>query len=201
MDFKANDIGDLQLDALRALWNLGEGTVHEVLSAIPREPAPAYTTVLTVLRSLEKRGLVEHHLPVGERQYRYRPLLSMAGAERVVLEDLLARMFEGCPVRLLARLLEDERMTVRDLCDMRCVLEEALSAYAPAFQEAARVLALSDSTVRPVEEASVVEVEKTGVPPPAPPADTKTSPPILSETVEKKTGLREARNRIARSLR
>jgi len=106
MALKANDLGDLQIAVLRALWTLGEGTVYEVLGAITRQPAPAYTTVLTALRSLEKRGFLAHRLPPGERQYRYRPLIGEAEAERSVLCDVLEKLFEGSPDRLFARLLE-----------------------------------------------------------------------------------------------
>ena len=80
----------------------------------------------------------------------------------VLLRDRNRRQGEKRRLQLLqllfghfakARLLEDERMTVRDLCDMRCVLEEALSAYAPAFEEAARVLSMSDQANPLPEEA------------------------------------------------
>src|SRR5205085_9961432 len=118
-----------------------------------------------VKRCQKKRGLVAHPPPSGERQFRYRPVLSMAAAERSPLDDLLIRVFEGRPARLLARLLEDERMTVRDLCDMRCVLEEALSAYAPAFEEAARVLSMSDQANPLPEEARGAAVAHEAVPP------------------------------------
>jgi hypothetical protein len=51
-----SDIGSLQIRVLRILWERGDGTVHEVLEAFPPGDRPAYTTVLNVLRTLERRG-------------------------------------------------------------------------------------------------------------------------------------------------
>jgi BlaI family penicillinase repressor len=124
MILKASDLGQLQIVVLRALWSLGEGTVYEVRDALPRQVAPAYTTVLTVLRSLEKRGLVEHYTPSGERQHRYRPLVSEGEAERGVLCDVLDRVFDGSAERLLARLIETGQVGLPEIAAAHRLLEE-----------------------------------------------------------------------------
>lgn len=144
MPLKANDLGDLQVTVLRALWTLGEGTVYEVLDAIPRRPAPAYTTVLTALRSLEKRGLLEHRLPSGERQYRYRPLVDEAEAERSVLGDVIQRLFDGSPERLLARLLEITPLSREEIEGLHRMLDSlpSLPESGAAPEEPARKASL-----------------------------------------------------------
>src|SRR5687767_6166975 len=67
------DVGSLQIRVLRILWDRGDGTVHEVLDAFPADVRPAYTTVLHVLRTLERRGFVSHTKQ--QRQHRFRPLV------------------------------------------------------------------------------------------------------------------------------
>ena len=128
MDIRANDLGDLQIAVLQALWSLGEGTVYDLLSAVCRTPKPAYTTVLTVVRSLEKRGLVEHRLPAGSRQYLYRPLASVLDLQRGTVHDALHRLFDGSGPRLLRCLVESSDVTAADLREMQCLLEQALAA-------------------------------------------------------------------------
>ena len=73
---RAHDLGELQLAILNVLWTRQHATVHEVLKSLTGGRTPAYTTVLTVLRTLEKRGLVAHEAVEGHRMYRYRALVS-----------------------------------------------------------------------------------------------------------------------------
>lgn len=99
-----SDIGSLQIRVLRILWQRGNGTVHEVLEAFAPSERPAYTTILHVLRTLERRGLVEHTKE--QRQHRYHPLVKADEVELGVVHSLLSRIFSGSAERLVARLLE-----------------------------------------------------------------------------------------------
>ena len=118
-----SDIGSLQIRVLRILWRRGDGTVHEVLDEFPPGDRPAYTTVLHVLRTLEKRGLVAHQAE--SRQYRYRPVVEPDAVETGALQGLLSRVFSGSAHRLVARLLEaapldpEELDSIRQLIDAR----------------------------------------------------------------------------------
>ncbi len=117
------EIGSLQIRVLRILWRRGSGTVHEVLEEFPSEDRPAYTTVLHVLRTLEKRGLAVHLAE--NRQHRYRPTVGADTVEAGVLQGLLSRVFSGSAQRLVARLLEatpiepGELESIRQLIDQR----------------------------------------------------------------------------------
>lgn len=105
---RLSDLGDLQLAVMRILWKRGQATVHETLAEFPPERRPAYTTVLTVLRNLEKRGLVTHNAPNGSRTFTYRPNLSRQETYAGILQDLLDRLFDGSPAALIAHLLESQ---------------------------------------------------------------------------------------------
>lgn len=174
MDFNAADLGDLQIVVLRALWAIEEGTVYDVQAAIHRRPAPAYTTVLTALRSLEKRGLVAHYRPGSDRQYRYRPLVGEAETERGVLTDVLQRLFCGSPERLIRRLLEAAPMKEGEIAAI-CRLLAQYADDAPAL----------DSAAEPASEATAWM--DASVPPLSPEGG--------------KAALDDVRARIARSLR
>jgi BlaI family transcriptional regulator, penicillinase repressor len=115
------EIGSLQIRVLRILWQRGDGTVHEVLEAFPPEGRPAYTTVLHVLRTLERRGLVAHSKQ--HRQHRYRPLVEADAIETGALQALLSRVFSGSAERLVARLLEAEPLDPEELESIRQMIE------------------------------------------------------------------------------
>jgi BlaI family penicillinase repressor len=113
-----SDVGSLQIQVLRILWRRGDGTVHEVLDAFPAEDRPAYTTVL---RTLERRGLVAHIKQ--NRQHRYRPLVEADDVEAGAVHSLLSRIFAGSPQRLVARLLEATPMDPRELESIHRLIE------------------------------------------------------------------------------
>ncbi len=76
----------LELRCMKALWALGAGTVHEIRSQLLSERALAYTTVLTLMDRLARKGIVEREKH--GRAHLYRPLV----AEERILEQALARL-------------------------------------------------------------------------------------------------------------
>jgi predicted transcriptional regulator len=81
----------LELECLKALWDLGEANVRDVQNLLLRPLA--YTTVMTVLDRLARRGCVERR-KVG-RGFVYSPVLDRDGARRLALEDLVECLFNG----------------------------------------------------------------------------------------------------------
>ena len=127
-----SDIGSLQIRVLRILWQRGDGTVHEVREEFPPEERPAYTTVLHVLRTLERRGLVAHTKQ--NRQHRYRPVVEADEVEAGAVHSLLSRIFAGSAHRLVARLLEAAPLDARELESIHRLIEarEAEAEASPA---------------------------------------------------------------------
>jgi len=123
MSGQSHSLGALQLAVMNVLWTRREATVHEVIEALPQDRKPAYTTVLTVLRNLEKRGKVTHEEVAGTRRFRYRPLLSAHDARDGILHDVLNRLFAGSPTLLVRHLLETEGFTLAELRELRQVIE------------------------------------------------------------------------------
>lgn len=112
-----------ELDVMAVLWDLGEATVAEVQKRLPDELA--YTTVLTVLRTLEEKGHVDHREGEG-RAYLYRPLVARDAAGATALGRVLDRVFGGSPELLLTRLVEDRALSDEELERMRRLLDERL---------------------------------------------------------------------------
>jgi BlaI family transcriptional regulator, penicillinase repressor len=111
-----------ELDVMDILWRHGSGTVGEVKERLSDDLA--YTTVLTVLRTLEQKGYVGH---VSEgRAYRYHPLVGKEEARESHLRRLTRKLFGGSPELLMAQLVEDRGLTREELERLRRVLDERL---------------------------------------------------------------------------
>lgn len=113
-------LGDRELDVMGVLWTLGSGTVAEVRGRLRERQPPAdlaYTTVLTILRNLERKGLVAHE--VEGQAHRYVPRVARAAARRSALARLVDKLFHGAPEQLLVHLVEERALSADDLRRLR----------------------------------------------------------------------------------
>ena len=102
---------DRELDVMSVLWDLEDATVTEVRQRLADKLA--YTTVLTVLRTLEQKGYVEH---TGDgRAHRYHPLVKREAAGRNALRRLLDKVFQGSPELLMTHLVSDKDLSDEEL--------------------------------------------------------------------------------------
>ncbi|MEY4546431.1 MAG: hypothetical protein RL685_2626 [Pseudomonadota bacterium] len=112
---------ELQLAVVRALWELGEGGVSEVLAEVARSGRQlAPTTVATLLRRLEKDGWVEHR--ERGRQFVYRARVSREQATGGMLDRITGAFFGGSVPALVCQLLESDRVSSQDLALMRALI-------------------------------------------------------------------------------
>jgi predicted transcriptional regulator len=88
----------LELDCLKALWTLGEGNVKQVRDVLATDRDLAYTTVMTVLDRLARRGGVQRR-KVG-RSFVYLPVLTQDCVRRLAVRELLACYFDGSTEQL-----------------------------------------------------------------------------------------------------
>ena len=90
----------LELECLKVLWNLGKGSVKDVRQGLTANRNLAYTTVMTVLDRLARKGGVARR-KVG-RSFLYEPVLSREALRRLAVRDLVDCFFEGSEEALLA---------------------------------------------------------------------------------------------------
>jgi len=103
-----------ELEALKALWRLGPSTVREVHRAMaPREGALAYTTTLSLLQTMERKGMVGHE-PAG-KAYAYFAKARRDAVFRGLAGDLLERAFDGSLADYVARGLQARRPTLAEI--------------------------------------------------------------------------------------
>jgi predicted transcriptional regulator len=97
------------------LWESGTATVAELQIALTSQKL-AYTTVMTTLQVLEKKGFVRHET-VG-RAYVYVPLVSRAEMRRSALKNLLATWFDASPNLLVTNLLDERELDTEELLEL-----------------------------------------------------------------------------------
>src|ERR1700691_3884909 len=96
------DLAPLELDCMNMLWPMGEGTVREIRDALaPRRPR-AYTTIMTIMDRLARKGVVERRKT--GRAYIYRPNLSAENARAQALGQVVENYFGGSKEALIAQL-------------------------------------------------------------------------------------------------
>lgn len=118
---------DRELDVMDVLWERGPSTVAEVQESLVDELA--YTTVLTMLRTLEEKGHVAHE--EAGRAYRYYPLVERSEAGASAVRRLMRKLFRGSPEMLLTHLVSERGLTKAQLEGMRKLLDERLDREEP----------------------------------------------------------------------
>jgi len=111
---------------MRTLWQYGPGTVHDVVGRLKRPLA--YTSVLTMLRILERKGFVKRTPnPDGGRSHLYIPSSEQEVVQRVHVDALIERLFDGRPASLVTGLLDEEdKLSRGDLERIRALIDKRL---------------------------------------------------------------------------
>jgi predicted transcriptional regulator len=116
--------GDLQTQAMSALWRLGAGTVEQVRSELPARYRGAYNTIQTILNRLAERGLVDRSRE--GRGIRSTPRLTEAEYLSGTIRRTLAGASSGARQAALASIIGG--LGPDDLSEIAEIAEQARSA-------------------------------------------------------------------------
>jgi predicted transcriptional regulator len=109
-----------ELDIMSVLWDRGEATVTEVRDRI--DPDLAYTSISSMIRTLEIKGYVSHRRGEGKTHV-YFPAIEPEAAGESALGRVLDKIYGGSPIKLLAHLVEQHRLSDKELARMRDLLK------------------------------------------------------------------------------
>jgi BlaI family transcriptional regulator, penicillinase repressor len=115
-------LGDLQLRIMKVLWANEAATVAEVHAAVGDEGDLAYTTVATMLRKMEARGLVKHRMEA--RSFIYRAAVAEEAVSRGMADHLLERLFEGSLADMVRHLLSNREVSREELSKLEKLIAE-----------------------------------------------------------------------------
>ena len=110
-------LGDLQHAIMAVLWARGEASAADVHEALREARGLAPTTIATMLRKMEDKGIVAHS--TSGRQFLYRPTVSEDQVRRSMVGELVERLFGGDPNALVAHLVSEHEIEEGELPDLR----------------------------------------------------------------------------------
>jgi BlaI family transcriptional regulator, penicillinase repressor len=117
---------DRELDIMAVLWDRGAATVAQVRDLLIDDLA--YTTVLTVLRTLEAKGHVGYEIE--GRAHLYFPRTVRRDAARQTVDYIIDKVFQGSPDLLFARVLADRQLSAEQLRRIRDDIDRRLGEHA-----------------------------------------------------------------------
>lgn len=110
-----------ELEIMQLFWVKGPSMVNDLLEAMP-EPKPAYNTVSTVVRILEKKGFVGHK--AYGKAYEYYPIVSKEVYASRYMDTVLDNFFGGSLSRLVSFFSEHKSITVEETDEILKMLRE-----------------------------------------------------------------------------
>ena len=118
----SHQLGDLQLAIMRVLWEREEASASDVHAALLEERGLAVTTIKTMLRKMEDRGVVAHR--ENGRQFIYRARIAESEVRHGMVGDLLRRLFAGDGAALVNHLIEAGSVDARELDELKARLAD-----------------------------------------------------------------------------
>jgi predicted transcriptional regulator len=120
---------DAERRILEVLWKKKEASVREVADELSKKKPVAYTTVLTMLKVLDKKGLV-HHRSEG-RAFIYSAAITRSDARKQALENLLKSFFNDSPSVLAQHLINEHDMDADELKALQQRVDDASPSRTP----------------------------------------------------------------------
>jgi BlaI family penicillinase repressor len=114
---------ELEMQVLSVLWEHGPLPVRGVLERLPDGKKRAYTTVLSVMQVMEKKGLLDHTRD--GNTHVYRPLFTRRQVCRPLIRDLVRNVFGGSAATAMQYLLSDADVNPDELKQIRRLIDQA----------------------------------------------------------------------------
>lgn len=118
----ARGLTENELEIMQILWEKSPMSIADILDKLKKTPKPAYNSVLTLVRILEKKGHVEHNKE--GKAFFYIPLLDHQHYRQSEVKSLLSRIFQGDVVDLAVSLVKSKSLTSTDREELKRILED-----------------------------------------------------------------------------
>lgn len=120
-----NLLTPLELKVMNLLWKLKKAFVKDILEKWPAETGknkPAYNTISTTIRILEKKGYIGHK--AFGRTYQYFPTLSKFAYQRKHILNVLENVFAGSTTSLVSALVDEEKISNQELDQIQNMIDK-----------------------------------------------------------------------------
>lgn len=111
-------------EVMQVLWHLDKAFVNNILEHYP-EPRPAYNTISTIIRILEKKGFVGHH-SFG-KTHQYYPLISKNDYTRQFMGNVVKGYFDNSYKKVVSFFTGNENLSVKEMEEIRRLIDEQIA--------------------------------------------------------------------------
>ena len=118
---KTQELTRAELEIMQILWDRGSGFVNDILEALP-EPNPAYNTVSTVVRILEKKGFVDHK--AYGKSHEYYPIVDRDSYTQGFMSSVLNNFFGGSASRMVSFLSSNRSISMEEADEIMKLLKK-----------------------------------------------------------------------------
>jgi len=115
------ELTKLEEEIMQVLWQIEKGFANDIMAAVP-EPKPAYNTVLTIVRILERKGFVGYH--VYGKAHQYYPLVSKEEYSKQLLSGVVKNYFNNSFRSLVSAFADGKNLTLKDLEELKNMISE-----------------------------------------------------------------------------
>ncbi len=102
-------------EIMQHLWKLEEAYVKDIIVLMPT-PKPAYTTVSTIIRILERKGFVGHH--AYGKTHEYYPIISKKEYTRSYMQNFMSNYFSNSFKEMVSFFAKEDNISVAELDEM-----------------------------------------------------------------------------------
>lgn len=117
---RSQELTRAELEIMQILWENKACFVNDILNRLP-EPKPAYNTVSTVVRILEKKGFVGHE-SYG-KSHKYYPTTDRESYTRGFMTSVLNNFFDGSASRLVSFLSSNKKISLEEADEIMQLLK------------------------------------------------------------------------------
>ena len=113
-------LGETEMEVLHQVWAIGEASVADVHEEMLGYRSVAYTTVMTVMKKLARKGFL--NCDSSESRYIYTPARPPAQVRQELVQDLLDQVFHGSAAALVQTLVRGETLTAEESAEIQKML-------------------------------------------------------------------------------
>ncbi len=106
---------------MHILWTLGKGFVNDIMKELP-EPKPAYNTVSTIVRILEKKGFIDHK--AYGKTHEYYPVVTKKDYTSSYMKNFVQNYFEGSFKQMVSFFTKENNLSLNEIEEIKKLLEK-----------------------------------------------------------------------------
>ncbi|HNX44871.1 MAG TPA: BlaI/MecI/CopY family transcriptional regulator [Bacteroidales bacterium] len=119
----AKELTRAEEEVMQVLWQLNKGFVNDILDQYP-EPKPAYNTVSTIVRILEKKGFVDHK--TFGKTFEYFPLVSKEDYTNHFMGNVVRGYFDNSYKKVVSFFTGNDKISLKEMEEIRSIIEQQI---------------------------------------------------------------------------